>query len=171
MKKSVKIIIAGDGGVGKTTFLHRFITGKFYSKFELTKGVSFFNKDLKINREVYQLILWDFAGQLQFRELLPDFVKGLVGAILMFDLSRFDTLKRLDNWVKMINKEQIVPIIIVGGKYDLVKDEIETILNIDNIILNFLMNNDTCFSYLKTSSKTGYNVKKAFDLLIYELIL
>jgi len=171
MKKNVKIIIAGDGGVGKTTLLHRYITGKFNSKFEMTKGVSFFNRDLNINREIYQLILWDFAGQSQFRELLPDFVKGLVGAILLFDLSRFITLKRLDYWVKLINKEEIVPTIIIGSKYDLVREEIDNIMNIDNIILSFLMNNDTCFSYLKTSSKTGYNIEKAFDLLIYELII
>ena len=169
MKKSVKIIIAGEGGVGKTTLLHRYITGKFNSEFKLTKGVSFVNKDLEINKEAYQLILWDFAGQIQFRELLPDFVKGLVGAILMFDLSRFYTLSTLDHWVKMINKEGNIPTIIIGSKYDLVNDEIDSIINIDNIVLDFLMNHDTCFSYLKTSSKTGYNVEKAFDLLIYEL--
>lgn len=169
MKKNVKIIIAGDGGVGKTTLLHRYVTGKFNSEFKLTKGVSFFNKDLMINREAYQLILWDFAGQIQYREILPDFIKGLVGAILMFDLTRIYTLNTLDYWVKMINKEGNIPTIIIGGKYDLVSDEIDTLMNIDNIILNILMNHDTCFHYLKTSSKTGYNIEKAFDLLVYEL--
>ncbi|UCD02106.1 MAG: hypothetical protein JSV23_03565 [Promethearchaeota archaeon] len=85
MKKTVKIIVSGDGGVGKTSFLNRLIHINFDNNSKLTKGVNFFSKILKINGHEYNLVMWDFAGQTHFKELLTNFVDGSFAAFILFD--------------------------------------------------------------------------------------
>ena len=72
MKKTIKIIVSGDGGVGKTSFLTRLIHDNFDMNSELTKGVDFFSKDVRINGYEYNFVMWDFAGQDQFKKLLSE---------------------------------------------------------------------------------------------------
>ena len=88
MKKTVKLIVCGDGGVGKTSFLNRLIHDNFNNNSELTKGVDFFSKILAINGQEYNFVMWDFAGQDQFKEILSSFVNGTNSAFILFDLSR-----------------------------------------------------------------------------------
>ncbi|MFX1257700.1 MAG: Rab family GTPase [Promethearchaeota archaeon] len=164
MIKNVKIICSGEGGVGKTTLLNRYITGEFNPNFKMTKGIEFFNKIVDANGISCNLILWDFAGQKQFREILSDFVIGSIGALLLFDMTRFNTLEKIEEWIKMLNKDATIPIIILGSKYDLILYEDHA--NLDNHVLQLMERFDNCLAYLKTSSKTGYNVKKSFNLLV-----
>ncbi|MHA1758100.1 MAG: Rab family GTPase, partial [Promethearchaeota archaeon] len=90
-----KVITAGEGGVGKTTLLHKFVEGKFKIDTKMTIGVGFFLKDITLeNGKTYSLQLWDFGGQELFRPFLDSYALGANGAILMFDLTRMDTLKR-----------------------------------------------------------------------------
>ena len=99
MKKTCKIIVSGDGGVGKTSFLNRLIHDYFDPNSELTKGVDFFSKDVFINGYEYNIILWDFAGQQQFQKLLSDFVNGSFAAFILYDLSRFNTIEGVEKWI------------------------------------------------------------------------
>ena len=91
MKKTIKIIVSGDGGVGKTSFLNRLIHDNFDVNSELTKGVDFFSKDVHINGYEYNFVMWDFAGQDQFKKLLSDFVNGSLAAFVLFGLVTFRT--------------------------------------------------------------------------------
>jgi len=87
MSKSIvlKVLTGGDGGVGKTTLLHRYVEGKFSSETKMTIGVEFFLKELMIDDQKVLLQLWDFGGQERFRFLLKSYVIGARGALLMFD--------------------------------------------------------------------------------------
>ena len=168
MPKSIllKVITAGEGGVGKTTLLYRYIEGKFLADTQMTIGVEFFLKELKIDEKKILLQVWDFGGQDHFRPLLKNYAQGARGALLLFDLTRPSSLERIDQWVNICRQENPgIPIIFLGTKLDLE----EQITVDDSFALKFKDEHDF-LNYLKISSKTGENVNLAFELLAKELI-
>ena len=70
----LKILTAGEGGVGKTTLLQRYVEGKFSEETKMTIGVEFFLKEMEIDEKHCTLQLWDFGGQERFRFLLESYV-------------------------------------------------------------------------------------------------
>ena len=86
MKKTIKVIVSGDGGVGKTSFLNRLVNDSFDDYSALTKGVDFYSKSIFVNGTEFNFIMWDFAGQDRFKTLLNDFVEGSLAAFILFDL-------------------------------------------------------------------------------------
>ena len=101
-----KIALFGDGGVGKTTLINRFISGRFGDSFKMTIGVDLYTKRLEVNGKVVSLRIWDFAGdnQNQFRNLLPNYVLGAAGGIFMYDITRIHSLRNVDEWLKILLK-------------------------------------------------------------------
>jgi len=167
MKKTIKVIISGDGGVGKTSFLNRLINDSFDENSYLTKGVEFFSKDVQINGSEYNFILWDFAGQDQFKKLLSDFINGSFAAFVLFDFSRFTTLKSVENWIIKLGKYGEIPTVILGSKRDAV--DLNEMKVFDDYIAKIRSSHKNIIAYLKISSKTGINVQEAFLRLIEEI--
>ena len=162
----LKILTAGEGGVGKTTLLHRYVEGMFSAETKMTIGVEFFLKELQLDDKHCTLQLWDFGGQERFRFLLESYVLGAKGALLMFDLTRPITLENLEQWVNICRSENpSIPIIFLGTKLDLY----EQITIEDDFALKF-KRKYWFFDYSKISSKTGENVNLAFELLAKELV-
>ena len=162
----LKILTAGEGGVGKTTLLHRYVEGKFSADTKMTIGVEFFLKEVVIDGKQCTLQLWDFGGQERFRFLLESYVLGAKGALLMFDLTRPMTLENLHQWVDICRKgDSNLPILFVGTKIDLVND----IMVNDDYALSFKEQFDL-FDFLKISSKSGENVSEAFENLTRKIL-
>ncbi|TFG25741.1 MAG: GTP-binding protein [Promethearchaeota archaeon] len=162
----LKILTAGEGGVGKTTLLHRYVEGKFSADTKMTIGVEFFLKEVEIDGKQCTLQLWDFGGQERFRFLLESYVLGAKGALLMFDLTRPMTLENLQQWVTICRKgDPNLPILFVGTKLDLVND----IMVDDEYALSFKDQFDL-FDFLKISSKSGENVSEAFGILTRKIL-
>jgi Ras-related protein Rab-1B len=168
-----KILTAGDGGVGKTTFVHRFIDNRFRENYHKTIGLEISKKIVVkkniLGREVrYSLVIWDFGGQEQFKILLDDFTKGGNGALLMFDMTQFNSLANIEDWVKIIRKNNgNIPILLLGTKLDLIrKEEMKKINQMANEIKKRLGLSE----YIATSSKTGFHIKKVFNTLIKRII-
>jgi small GTP-binding protein len=163
----LKVVTAGDGGVGKTTLLHRYIEGTFLSDTRMTIGVEFFLKELMVKDKEVLLQLWDFGGQERFRFLLDKYAMGARGAFLMFDLTRPITFESIEHWlgiVRITNPE--LPVLLLGTKSDLLEGP-------ETIDPNYI--EDSCkkfnlFNYLKLSSKTGENVNASFDMLAEEIV-
>jgi small GTP-binding protein len=167
MKKTIKVIVSGDGGVGKTSFLNRLINDSFDANSGLTKGVDFFSKDVHINGSEYNFIMWDFAGQHQFKKLLSDFVNGSLAAFVLFDLSRFTTLEGVEDWINKLDNYGEIPTIILGSKSDVVN--LYDMKVFDDYISEIRRNHKNILGYLKISSKTGFNIEEAFYKLIEEI--
>jgi small GTP-binding protein len=167
MKKTIKVIVSGDGGVGKTSFLNRLINDSFDANSGLTKGVDFFSKDVHINGSEYNFIMWDFAGQHQFKKLLSDFVNGSLAAFVLFDLSRFTTLEGVEDWINKLDNYGEIPTIILGSKSDVVN--LYDMKVFDDYISEIRRNHKNIIGYLKISSKTGFNIKEAFYRIIEEI--
>ncbi|MCK4778622.1 MAG: GTP-binding protein [Candidatus Lokiarchaeota archaeon] len=157
----LKILTAGEGGVGKTTLLHRYVEGKFSAETKMTIGVEFFLKETQIDSNHCTLQLWDFGGQERFRFLLESYVLGAKGALLMFDLTRLMSLENLQQWITIVRKgDPNLPVLFVGTKLDLT-DEIQ----IDDDYAMSFLNEFNLIDYIKISSKTGENVGTVFEML------
>ncbi len=162
----LKVLTAGEGGVGKTTLLHKYIEGQFLSETKMTIGVEFFLKELNVDGWDIILQLWDFGGQERFRFLLDSYVTGAKGALLMFDLTRPMTLENLQEWVNIVRRgDNSIPILFIGTKLDLEND----IMVDDDYALQF-RERFNLFDYLKVSSKSGNNVMESFELITRKIL-
>ncbi len=157
-----KIVIFGDGGVGKTTLLNRFLTGLFKEDSQMTIGVDFHIKKLEVNHKRVSLQIWDFAGEERFRFLLPSYMIGANAGIFMYDITRYSSIKNFNNWLEIVRKRTVgaatrIPIIMVGGKLDL--EERRSITK--DSALSIVKSHDLD-GYFECSSKTGENVELIF---------
>ena len=84
-----KMCIFGDGGVGKTTLVNRYISGKYSEAFKMTIGVDFYTKNIEIQGTRVNLQIWDFASEHQLKNLMPNYVIGAFGGIFMYDINAF----------------------------------------------------------------------------------
>ena len=71
----LKVIILGDGAVGKSALMNRFVNNKFDSQSFHTIGVEFLNKEVKADGGTYTLQIWDTAGQERFKSLRTPFYR------------------------------------------------------------------------------------------------
>ncbi|HEY0089121.1 MAG TPA: Rab family GTPase, partial [Candidatus Lokiarchaeia archaeon] len=160
-----KIWIFGDGGVGKTTLVNKYLTGVFKADTTITIGVDFHIKTLEMNGLKVRLQIWDFAGEERFRFLLPGYVRGSAGGIFMYDITRFASLKNINGWLQVLNTDiqktpQLIPILLVGGKTDL--EEYRTVSTKDalDIAKSFNLN-----GFIECSAKNGENIDVIFETI------
>jgi small GTP-binding protein len=157
-----KIILLGDGAVGKTSLIRRFVVDKYDDKYILTIGTKVTAKSMQIgfDKKIYDLNLqiWDILGQKGFTKLHSSSFKGTDGVILVADLTRKETLISLARyWIpKVQNLVGNVPIIILANKSDLT-DRAE--FN-EEILRSFASLFNASFYF--TSAKMGENVHQAF---------
>jgi small GTP-binding protein len=164
-----KVCIFGDGGVGKTSLVKRYLTGLFAGDSSMTLGVDFHMKNFEFHGKRVSLQIWDFAGEDRFRFLLPGYVKGASGGIFMFDITRQSSLRNFEDWLKIFKEgtedSQIqVPIIMIGGKLDL--HDRRSVYSKDAVDL---AKSYELLDYIECSAKTGENVEIIFYKLALEL--
>ena len=165
-----KVCIFGDGGVGKTSLVNRFLTGLFKTGTIMTIGVNFLLKDLEIQGKRVALQIWDFAGEKRFQFLLPGYVKGTSAAIFMFDITRMSSLTSVEEWLDVFKKGTgeegaNVPIMLVGGKMDL--SDRRSVFSID---AKETAQSYNLLEYVECSSKTGENIELIFKKLALYLL-
>jgi small GTP-binding protein len=155
-----KIIVVGDGAVGKTTLTKKLITGEFKTKYKMTIGVDLSVKYLKIKEKKIKLQIWDTGGQERFNYVSPIYYRKALGALCCYDITKRASFENVQKWITNIeNYCGNIPIVLVATKRDLedfrvIKEEIGH---------NFAKERGLCF--FETSSKNGFNLKKPFFTL------
>ena len=161
-----KVVVAGAKNVGKTSLLRRFATGKFQKSTLSTIGVDFETKKLIVDDTEILLNIWDFAGEKKFRLLFPSYVSGASGALMLYDVTNKDSLNDLYDWINVISSVPNSPKtkIMIEAKTDLER-KVER-----KDALDFFEKYKFQGELLSTSSKTGENVEKAFEMLGREIL-
>jgi len=118
-----KIVLLGEGCVGKTSCVLRYVEDKFNDKHITTLQASFLSKRLNIRGKRVTLSIWDTAGQERFHALGPIYYRDANGAVLVYDITDADSFTKVKNWVKELRKMlgNDISLIIAGNKIDLEK--------------------------------------------------
>ena len=126
--KTTKVVLIGDGGVGKTCIISRFISNEFDKEVESTDGASYGTKELelpKLNKKI-NLDIWDTAGQERYKSLTKFFYKDAQIIIMVYDITKKLTFENIKNqWYKEIQELSGKNFIlgIAGNKSDLYESE------------------------------------------------
>ena len=159
----IKIALLGNSGVGKTSIIFRYTTGKFDSDSLITKGANFSESEIEINGKIYYLDIWDTAGQEQYRSLGKYFYKDAYIVILVYDISNKQSFEDLKNiWYSDLIRygEKCTVIAIVGNKVDLYENEEVT----ENEGRAFAKEKKALF--MQVSAKNDDNITALFKALI-----
>lgn len=163
---TLKILIIGESGVGKSSLLLRFTDDLFDPQLSATIGVDFKVKTLTVEGNKTKLAIWDTAGQERFRTLTPSYYRGAQGAILVYDVSSRETFTKLDNWLNELetfaNKPDIVKM-LVANKIDKANREVTK-----DEGLKFARKHSMLF--IEASAKTKEGVQIAFEELVEKIL-
>ena len=165
MKKNVfKVVVIGEGAVGKSSITIRTCYGKFDRAYISTIGVEFGTKTYTIERQEITMQIWDTAGQERFRFLQPAYYRGSHGALLVYDVTRAESLKNLPIWINDLvsNIEQPIPMILVGNKCDLDLVRAVTVREGDSLAEKLSDQYNRVIPFYETSAKTNQNVEEVF---------
>ena len=169
----MKIVLAGDGAVGKTALRERYLGKGFSSNYMMTIGADFALKEAIIREKSIKFQIWDLAGQPRFGTVRSVYYYGCLGALLVFDVTRPDTFTNLESWIEEIfkhNGKNEIPVVLLGNKADL-RDQFPnhvTDSQAEEYAAKLSERTQRAgfpVRYMSTSAKTGLNVSAAFDML------
>ena len=117
-----KVVLLGEGCVGKTSLALRFVEDTFSEKHVTTLQASFLSKKIiRKGKKIAGLSIWDTAGQERFHALGPIYYRDADGAVLVYDITDGDSFGKARNWVRELRKMlgQDIKIVLAGNKIDL----------------------------------------------------
>ena len=167
--KLLKVVLLGDGGVGKSSLMNRFVSDKFDSQSFHTIGVEFLNKEVVVDDENYTMQIWDTAGQERFKSLRTPFYRGADCCLLTYAVDDSQSFKNLTMWKKEflyyadIQDGNNFPFVIIGNKID-----VENRCVSEDEAKEWCSNNGQA-PYFETSAKDSTNVESAFKAAIQRL--
>ena len=165
-----KIVVIGEGAVGKTSLIRRFTQGSFNQEYIKTLGAQFsrYEKLIPEKNIRTRLFFWDIAGQKEFSFMRPTFYNGAKAAIIVYDLTRDDTLATIEEWYNDITTYcGKIPAICFGNKCDLIESSGKPY---DETAIKALAAKHGFLGFYQTSAKTGQKVQDAFNTIIDVLV-
>ena len=170
--KDLKLIIVGDSGIGKTSFVNKYILNKFAETYSPTIASQFSYKIIKIDEVIYRIQFWDIAGQDRNPETTGIFCKDTKGIILCCEVNKKETRENTVKWKESIEKNidiDGIPIILVENKCDLLGNKEEDYNKHFDSLKNFAEQNNInkCF---RTSAINGFGVEDSINFLIRKII-
>ncbi|XP_044066077.1 ras-related protein Rab-7L1-like isoform X1 [Siniperca chuatsi] len=167
----LKILVVGDGNVGKSSFVHRYVHGQFNKTYKMTVGVDFSVKLLHwSDKEKVRLQLWDVAGQERFISMTRIYYKGALGCVVMFDVTSLSSFLNCRHWKQdldnkaMLHNGDSIPCILLANKCDLAQrvvsaDSIDTFSKANGFV-----------TWMETSAKENKNIGEAMRRLVQEIL-
>lgn len=163
IEDSIKIILVGNSGVGKTAIINRYIMDTFTDELKPTLTMNYIEKIIEINNKNIKINIWDTAGQEQYRSVNKLFIKNSKIVIFVYDITSKESFKDLDYWIKFIKNElgQMVLLGLAGNKMDLIEKE-----EVSEEEGKELAKKLDAFFYLLSAK----NDKEGIDTFFYELV-
>ena len=169
-----KVVLIGDGRVGKTSIRRRFMGKGFTVQHLMTLGADFSEKagEIEINHQKmnYTLQIWDIAGQDSFMAVRKRFLANAAAIIVVYDITNPQSFHSLGKWINevwKVNNDITNPILIIGNKTDLVNQRMVE----NSSVTEFYNNLHTKYpkihsiNYIETSALTGENISEGFELI------
>ena len=159
----IKILTLGATQVGKTSIVLRYSEDKFNYNKIATIGIDFKIKIIKKGNERIKVSIYDTAGQERFQNIVKHYYKGANGVLLIYDITKRDTFKNLDFWIKDLEDNSDIDnlfIYLIGNKNDMEDKREVSWVEANNYA------KEKKLPYIEVSAKTGNNIQKLFDEVI-----
>lgn len=157
---ALKVVVVGNGAVGKSSLIQRYCKGVFTAEYKKTIGVDFLERQLSLRGEDVRLMLWDTAGQEEFDAITKAYYRGAQGCVLAFSTTDRESFRAIESWRKKVEHEcGSIPMVLVQNKIDLMdratvsKEETEELARRMQLRL------------YRTSVKEDFNVNEVFRYL------
>ena len=154
----LKYIIIGDASVGKSNILLKYAHNQFKAEYQLTIGVEFGAKNIKIKDKIYRRQIWDTAGQENFRSITRAYYKNSVCALVVYDITNRQSFENVKAWIEDCKSQSPSTILmaLVGNKIDLDSSRaVSTEEGEDFANMNGM-------PFFETSAKSGENIDSIF---------
>lgn len=163
-----KLSLIGDGAVGKTSMVHRYVHGVFKADYKATIGTFISKKECNFDEldTSVKFIIWDLAGQQQFQRLWPDYLTDTRTGILIFDVTNKESFKHVKKWYEIITEvaNPHLILILVGNKVDLSDSrEVSTEEGME-------LAKELEIYYMETSVKSNENIDEVFEWIALQII-
>jgi small GTP-binding protein len=163
---TLKLLIVGGSGVGKTNFLNMFLNNKFNQNYFSSTGIDLQKKIMNIKNKKVRIQIWDTAGQEKYKSITKNLFLKVMGALVLYDITNEESFTKLKEWVELIKEEcgRHIKILIIGNKSDL---ESQRAIDKEDAMKYA---NEEKVQYIECSSKTGENVEKAIIVLSEKIL-
>ncbi|KAM6979661.1 ras-related protein rab7 [Aplochiton taeniatus] len=131
-KLVLKLVLIGNSGVGKSSFMNRYVNHRFTNMYRATIGTDFLNKEINVDGCTALLQIWDTAGTERFQSLGTSLYRGSHCCMLVFDVTSKASFSALEMWRKefLVQGEPSdpadFPFIVIGNKTDLNNREVSS---------------------------------------------
>ncbi len=164
-----KIVVIGNGRVGKTSLINMFTQSSFEKEYIKTIGAQLSSYLKEIDGDKIKLLFWDIAGQDNFHFLRPSFFNTSKAAIILYSLEEnklgMDSFNSISSWHEEIMKYcGNIPTVLFANKVDLVDES-----NLNHSEIQAITNKNDFLGYYITSAKTGEGVNEAFSAITENL--
>ena len=164
------IVTLGDGKVGKTSLIFRYMDNYFVDLYLQTLGMDSKQKKIELsNGQEIRVRITDTAGQERFKSLSSNYIKKANGILLVYDITNKESFENINNWAEeIIEKSKSLderPIILIGNKLDLEEKRCISKEEGEEFANNFYGG----IKFYETSCKTGENVEIAINDLAEQI--
>ena len=162
---TIKILILGKEGVGKTNIITMFMDKTFSPMPVTTAGIDLKTTCIELNNKKIRIQLWDTCGQERYKSITKNLFLKVQGILAVYDITNRNSFSTLKNWVKSIKSDGNHPkMLIIGNKIDL--NEKRKVPK--NEAIEYAK--EEKIEYIETSSKTGENIYKSITLICEKIM-
>lgn len=164
--ETIKILMLGESGVGKSSILTRFVDDKFSTNFLTTLGVEYKHKTIMINDKKVMTQVWDTAGQEKFRTITPVYYRKVDGVVMVYDITDRNSFESINYWMKNLkdNADSNIKVILIGNKFDLADKRAVSKEEGDNLAESYGL------KFMEASAKSRHNVNDLFASLSVDIL-
>ena len=158
---TLKIIILGSTKVGKTCLINQYFNKEFNDNPISTIGIDLQSKYFKFDNDIVKINFIDTAGQERFDSISSNYLKNVNGVLLVYDITNYDTFKKIDYWnnqIKNYNKNKY-SIVLIGNKIDLNNKRVVNFNDGKNLSKRI-----NC-KFFETSARNNINVDEVFETI------
>ena len=167
MKRKLKVVMLGEGRVGKTSLLHRFLKSEFDENCPSTvKANMYANSRMEVNGQIADVAVWDTAGQEKYHALGPIYYRDSDGAVLVYDVTDKDSFAKVRVWLRELHQVvgDRIAVVVVGNKIDLERDR-----KVSKQDAEQWCSDNGCIHVL-CSAKLGIRVNDAFQAVVARIL-
>ncbi|KAK2896350.1 hypothetical protein QQF64_006236 [Cirrhinus molitorella] len=160
MEVAIKVVVVGNGAVGKSSMIQRYCKGIFTKDYKKTIGVDFLERQIIVNGEDVRLMLWDTAGQEEFDAITKAYYRGAQACVLVFSTTDRESFEAISSWREKVEIEVgDIPTVLVQNKIDLLDDTVIKNEEAEGLAKRLKLR------FYRTSVKEDLNVNEVFKYL------